>query len=103
MIKLFLDDERHPPADATIWRIARTVQQAITYMEENGCPPFISFDHDLGENQPTGFDLAKWMVERDLDSQGQFFADGFQYYVHSQNPVGVQNIKGLLDNYLAQR
>lgn len=102
-MKLFLDDERFPPGEGHDWAIVRDVPEAIAYMLEHGCPPFISFDHDLGEDKQTGHDLAKWMVERDLDTEGRFFADGFQYYVHSQNPVGLANIKGLLDKYLSQR
>ncbi len=102
-MKLFLDDERFPPGDGEDWMIVRDVSEAQTYMLTLGCPPFISFDHDLGEDKETGFDLVKWMVERDLDCEGQFIVDGFQYYVHSQNPVGAANIRSLLDNYLSQR
>lgn len=101
MRKLFLDDERFPPNSGDVWDIVRTVDEAKAYMEANGCPLFISFDHDLGEDQATGFDLVKWMVERDLDADGKFIPRLFTYYVHSQNPVGKKNIESYLDGYLS--
>lgn len=101
-MKLFLDDERFPPGDGEFWFIVRDVPEAITVMEQNGCPTFISFDHDLG-TELSGYDLAHWMVERDLDQNGAFIPVDFDFYVHSQNFVGVVNIRSLLDNYLKQR
>jgi len=102
-VKLFLDDERFPPRDEAVWVIARTVPEAIAQME-HGCAKFISFDHDLGLGAAqTGYDLAHWMVERDMDQDGAFIPKDFAFYVHSQNPVGAANIQSLLDNYLKQR
>jgi hypothetical protein len=101
-MKLFLDDERFPP-DGPDWWIVRDMPEAIQYMEAHGCPLFISFDHDLGEGKHTGADLARWMVNRDLDTDGKFIPSEFTYYVHSQNPVGATNITGWLDGYLSQR
>jgi hypothetical protein len=101
-MKLFLDDERFPPAGPGWW-IVRSTEDAIKYMVQNGCPSFISFDHDLGDGKLTGADLSRWMVEQDLDSDGQFIPADFSYYVHSQNPVGAANITGWLDGYLGQR
>jgi hypothetical protein len=103
---LFLDDERHPPANGR-WEVARSVAQAIRIVKEKGYPQFVSFDHDLGydldKNQPwpTGMDFARFLV--DLDIETNRMPEGFQYYVHSQNPVGVENIRGLLDCYLRVR
>lgn len=101
---LFLDDERHPPEDGRVWTLARSMEEAIGLIEQHGCPVFISFDHDLGykgrDLLPTGHDLAKWLIERDLDAGGRFFPSGFWYFVHSQNPVGARNINDLLFKYL---
>lgn len=99
---MFLDDERYP-ADEFNPTICRNVRQATIIMNECGCPVFISFDHDLGDNEPTGYDLAKWMIEKDLDSAGQFIPDEFTFDIHSQNPVGSENIRKLLTNYLLNR
>lgn len=102
MIKLYIDDIRTPKESD--FMIVRSFDDAIFYMEASGCPEYISFDHDLGEAiLKTGFDIAKWMVEQDLNSCGKFIPKDFEYHVHSANPVGAANINGLLDNYLMVR
>lgn len=105
---LFIDDERLPPDDGQEWRIARSLTEVASIIGEFGPPTFISFDHDLGEDEPTGYDIAKKMVAGDLgELQETEFAMGlpqdFSYYVHSQNPIGAENIRKLLDNYLRFR
>ena len=102
-MKLFLDDERFPPGDGMGWTVVRTMGDAIACMEEHGCFSFISFDHDLGENERTGYDLINWMIERDLDEEGHFIPADFDFYVHSQNSVGRDNINNKLRAYLDQR
>ena len=100
MKKLFIDDIRNP-VDST-YDVVRSYDDAIAFMQSKGCPQFITFDHDLGEaDAGTGYDIAKWMVEQDLN--GNFIPADFNYDVHSANPVGAANIRGLLDNYLAVR
>lgn len=104
---LFLDDERFPPVNFAQayeeYRTARSVREATEMMELRGCPGFISFDHDLGEDQRTGLDLVKWMIHQDLEEDGKFIPRGFEFYVHSQNPIGKENIEKLLEHYLRQR
>lgn len=78
-----------------------TVEGAIDYISREGCPDFISFDNDLMRTLE-GIDLAKWLIERDLDSQG-FIPQGFNFFVHSQNNVAKDRIYGLLGQYLAHR
>ncbi len=98
---MFLDDLRKPPKVKDIrWVIVRSFDEAVAYIEKNGMPRKISFDHDLGDNVPTGFDFAKWIVNRHLDGT-DLLPDSFGYTVHSANPPGAANIKGLLDNFLA--
>ena len=97
-MNLFIDDIRNPKTGH--YTIARNYAEAVKFMRENGCPDFISFDHDLGENQPSGYDIAKWMVNKDLDMNGEFIPKKFMYEVHSANPVGRENIRGLLTGYL---
>jgi len=98
MIKLFIDDIRNPPTDDYV--VVRSYAEAVGYMRINGCPDYISFDHDLGDNVPTGYDIAKWMVERDLNDKGKFIPANFHFDVHSANPVGAENIRSLLNRYL---
>lgn len=100
--KLYIDDIRTPKSNDFI--IVRNFQEAIKYIETNGIPSYISFDHDLGVDEnnfllPTGYDFAKWLVEMDLDGIYKF-PENFQYNVHSANPVGRHNIESLLNNYL---
>lgn len=122
---LFLDDIR-VPGDVTWinidntnqWNIVRSYNEAVQWVLDNGFPDIVSFDHDLGyeeydttdsglivvtnaTEEKSGYDFAKWLIERDLNT-GDMPAC-FEFTVHSQNPVGTENIIKLLENYLDQR
>lgn len=99
--KMFIDDERFPIDKNAI--IARTMEEAQKLIKDKGCPAEIMFDHDLGQDIPTGFDFAKWLVEKDLDNDGNFLPVNFTFSVHSQNPQGKKNIEGLLNPYLEHK
>tara|TARA_B100000508_G_scaffold136183_1_gene128878 strand:+ start:362 stop:742 length:381 start_codon:yes stop_codon:yes gene_type:complete len=115
---LFLDDERKPGdvtwiADSRYnqfsWDIVRSYDAFVAYIEERGVPEFISFDHDLADEhyralmsgqdheehklpEKTGYTCAKWLVEYCID-KGQKFPE---FHVHSMNPIGGDNIKGVV-------
>lgn len=91
MKKLYLDDVRPIPEG---YIGVRTYTSFVAYITDNGLPDFISFDHDLGL-QESGYDCAKWLVEFCLDHNLEL--PGFE--VHSQNPVGKENIRSLLQNF----
>ena len=98
----FLDEKKYEKNLKYVegpWIIARSMEEALSLIEKKGMPKVISFDHDLGHEVPTGFDLTKWLVEKDLDEN--IFPEGFDFQVHSDNPVGRDNIIGLLDQYLS--
>lgn len=99
--KLFLDDERFPPGNESEWVIVRSYDEAVVVFEDRGGPTFMSFDHDLGLAE-TGYDVALYMVNRDLDNPG-FITPDFAFEVHSMNPIGAKNIRGLLSRYLEHR
>lgn len=99
---LFLDDERSPKTPGA-WQIARSFDEAVSLLSYYGCFSYISFDHDLGDGVPTGHDLAKWLVDKDLDAGGKFIPTDFGFNVHSANPVGRANIEALLSSYLKHR
>lgn len=103
MYCIFLDDCRDPgwvyPDDLHVWSICRNFDDVKNLVMIFGIPNVISFDHDLGDNEPTGFDVAKWIVEGDLNGDHKIPQD-FVYRVHSSNPVGCENIEYLLNNYL---
>ena len=113
---LFLDDIRYPihayhytRQDIFLrndWYIVRNYKQFINRILENGLPDMISFDHDLADEhylQPdsqqfvekTGYDCAKWLVEYCMDNG----TDLPQFYSHSMNPVGKENIESFLRNF----
>jgi hypothetical protein len=85
--------------------VVKTVEEAISYIKNNGCPKFISFDHDLGI-YPDGRVMetpavANWLVDHDMDNPG-FIPDDFQYQVHSANIYGKTHL-AILDRYLKAR
>lgn len=101
MLSIYLDDIRDPKTNRN-WIVLRTSQEAIDYVKANGLPQYCSFDHDLG-GEDTAMVFLKWLIDFDLDNDGQIIPENFQYNVHSANNVGLKNIQGLLDSYLAFR
>ena len=93
MKKLFVDDLRMPVGSD--WVIVRSSEEAINWLRKNGMPDLISFDHDLG-GEDTAIKIVNWIIERVLD-ECLFFHDGFEYTVHSANPVGRENIIGKME------
>lgn len=101
------------------WVIAKDYNEFVKTIKENGWPDVVSFDHDLadehydigkmddeteynalynGFEEKTGYDAVIWLCgyhEEDLEPFPQCF-------IHTQNPVGYQNIKSYIENYLKQ-
>ena len=121
---LWLDDIRNPfiadwlmqyaPQFAygegeTIW--VKSYKEFTDWINTNGLPDMIAFDHDLAdvkaiegsdlvlatdfEKEKSGFECAKWLVQYCINNK----ADLPQWTVQSANPVGRDNINGLLNNY----
>lgn len=96
-MKIWLDDIRNPPDSS--WRICRTAEEAIGVLFLNHVQE-ISFDHDLGENIGTGYDVAKFIARQ------SYLGDMMVpiWTIHSQNPVGRVNIQRTMEwaenNYL---
>jgi hypothetical protein len=105
---LFLDDERIP--EQVFWKqlpqeeyvIVRTYEEFVDTISKEGCPRFISFDHDLGHLTESGYAAAKWLCNADMDKVITIPKD-FKFLVHSMNPVGARMIESYLNAYLAQR
>ena len=89
---LYLDDLRPTPEG---FERVYNFEEFVAFIPQNGMPDFISFDHDLGLGK-TGFDCAKYLVEYCLDNQTTLP----EFTVHSQNPVGKENIEKLLANFI---
>lgn len=94
---LYLDDERTPTTPMP-WNIVRCFDDAVAFVQANGIPDYISFDHDINSEPNTGYTFAKWLVEQDMN-ETHLFPLGFEYNVHSANPVGRDNIVGYLEDY----
>ena len=123
--KLYLDDLRYPDLHPD-WRIARNYHDAVWMVTNYGLPYYISFDHDLADvhynldsdygplddfvdgtprgNAPrefTGYDFAKWLCQWVMDND--VCLNDFDYGVHSANPVGAENIRCYMANFMKDR
>lgn len=101
---IFLDDIRSPKTstapEGLEWFIARNYAEFFALIEAQGAPSFVSFDHDLGEKEPTGYDIVKDWAERHMNGS-LLFPVKLDYRVHSANPVGAENISQFLSNFQA--
>lgn len=73
-----------------IW--VKSFDEFVSFIEANGLPQFISFDHDLGKGKPKGLDCAKWLV-RYCNQKGLKLP---KFFVHSANPNGQREINAIL-------
>ena len=105
---LWLDDERDPQNPLfknyflkygnfdIIW--VKSYYEFVEYIEQNGLPDLISFDHDLSdieaEQEMTGYSAAKWLCDYCFDND----VNVPEYKVHSSNSVGKENIINYLEN-----
>jgi hypothetical protein len=98
IIKLWIDDVRKPPSNEWIW--VQSVVQAIPtiYMYERNMHDdtiIIDLDHDAGEFVKYGGDyieILNWLEREGIVDTGYFF------HIHSMNPVGVQNMKAIIEH-----
>lgn len=97
-MKLWVDDVRKPPSNDWIW--VQSVVQAIPTIcmyERNMHDDtiIIDLDHDAGEFVKYGGDyieILNWLEREGIVDTGYFF------HIHSMNPVGVQNMKAIIDH-----
>lgn len=94
--KLFLDDERFPVDPE--FCIARNSYDAIWMVKQLGCPVEIAFDHDLSGND-TVMTFLRWFEDAVIDGVIDL-PKNFCYSVHSQNPVGAENIRSRMDQLI---
>lgn len=115
MYNLFLDDKRTlqmaydaNPGLETIFNknpivIVKNMDEFVKIITEKGLPKIISFDHDLADlyyedgerKERDGKKCAEWLGDYCMENKLQIP----QYYVHSDNPVGKNNIKKTLEFY----
>lgn len=125
---LWLDDLRNPflnlegrvPKEEGVIIWVLNFLEFKMWIEKNGLPDIISFDHDLAYEhytpehlwtdyqlskeyqdaqnykEKTGLDCAKWLCEY-CEMHNKSIP---RFYVHSANPVGADNIIGYLTNFI---
>ena len=108
----------NPKKVIILW--AKNYEEFTSFIDTHGLPDIISFDHDLAwehytpekfwnnydeskkyqdaqvYTEKTGLDCAKWLIEYCMDNKLSLP----HYHVHSWNPVGADNIKRLLTNFI---
>ena len=98
-MKLWIDDVRPAPEDydlfhKDIW--VRSVNSAINVIivQENIGNPFtvIDIDHDAGDYVKDGGDYIKLLEW--LENTGR----SYPIHIHSMNPVGVQNMRAIIEH-----
>lgn len=114
--RMFLDDYRSPQQVPAIlkhappneWVVVRSMDEAVNCILTNGLPIFISFDHDLADDhysylnkthEKTGASFARWLIDWIIDHNIDIPKD-FDYYVHSMNPHGAENIRSIMSSFL---
>jgi len=111
---IFLDDERVIQdvtwVDYSQWSGAYVISQSsasrlISYIKHYGKyfdweNTLFSLDHDLqdfeGEEESTGYTFIKWLVEFMVENE--ISLKFLNVVVHSQNPIGKENIEKYISN-----
>ena len=69
-----------------VW--VRNMDEFVSYVEKNGVPEMVSFDHDLGKGLAKGEECAKWLKRYCMENG----VSVPRYYVHSANNNGQRVI-----------
>jgi hypothetical protein len=98
-----------------IW--VKSYNEFTKWISNNGLPDAICFDHDLGmevaiearnngmskrkskqlkQEEKTGYDCAKWLVDYCMDNNLKIPL----YNIQSANPIGKDNINNLLKSFV---
>jgi len=83
-MNVYLDDVRNAPEGFVLVKTVEECKELLLNNKVN----ILSLDHDLGNDQPTGYDLVKWTIENKVYPN--------VITVHSLNPVGKKNMTQLL-------
>lgn len=96
---LVIDDERyfnqaifHMPVSA---RYARRYDKALEMLTDESWDK-VYLDHDLGDNQPTGYDLCQKIEEFAYNG---YLLNVKEFVIHSMNPLGRSRMYQCLYKY----
>lgn len=95
-MKLWIDDVRPAPTKEYLW--AQSVNEAKTMIKYHikdywDDTIIINLDHDAGDYASDGGDYIKlldWLESENIVDEG------FTFHIHSMNPVGVQNMRAII-------
>lgn len=98
-MKLFIDDVRNPPSDGNGWVLYRAINPALRFIRENcNLIDTISLDHDAGDFRRGGkedYIVILDELER-LHRRGIINCSHINFRLHSANPVGVANMRAII-------
>ena len=98
-MKIWLDDMREAPDES--WVHVRNEKEffgLLGRVGENEEIEVISFDHDLGEGEPTGHDILKKLILHCIeDASFRLWPRSIES--QSSNPPGRENILGLAASF----
>ena len=95
-MKLWIDDVRLAPNKEYFWvQSVNEAKATILYYIKNYWDNtiLIDLDHDAGAEATDGGDYIKLLDW--LECEG-YVDEGFTFHIHSMNPVGVQNMRAII-------
>ncbi len=97
MVKIWLDDERAAPSGYIHFH---SVNETIDFIKNSGYTNILmDLDHDLGEYSYDGGDAIKlvyWLIENGYNENANYT---FNFNLHTMNPVGMENMKSMIERY----
>ena len=100
MIKIFVDDVRPVPAgfDYSCHTTNETVSLIRKLYKKGTTDIYLSLDHDAGDYASNGGDYINILNQlEDMRYGGHLTHLNLTVHTHSMNPVGVQNMKNIVD------
>lgn len=95
---LFIDPVKEPQRDGKKWQTARSLKAAESIMRQLGAPSSLSVNYDLGKNEPYGAEIARWLVQLDLNAN--VLVEDVDLTIHGGSVVDATNMKTIIRNYL---
>ena len=95
-MKLWIDDLRPAPSGYIWVKRVKAAKTAIWQYEHNMIDDniLIDLDHDAGDYASEGGDYIKlldWLEAKNIVDTG------YSFHLHSMNPVGVQNMRAIIE------
>ena len=103
MIKIWVDDERPMPEGydfhyKSVWEtiIGISYSMGFRFDEPNKLDILLDLDHDAGEYSSEGGDYIQILKAMSM-ADALFFGHPLKVHFHSANPVGVKNMRAIVE------